>query len=921
MRVSARPSRLPSPHAPADQSEAFLNNDGVDSASFSDPNDPFLSRQWHLSAINADSVWSDYTGKGVKVGIVDDGFDYLHPDLAANYRTDLDYDAIGRDNDAYSSASGDKHGTAVAGIIGADIDNGVGGAGVAPKASLIGYRIGFGSNGTSSALADALSRQVQVDVSNNSWGYSTPFQDNFNQSSFASMASSINNAVTNGRGELGTVFVFAAANYRSSGDNVNYHNFQNSPDTIAVGSLSSRGTYASYSNPGAALLISAPGVSIYTTDRVGKAGYSSGDYTYFGGTSAAAPVVSGVVALMLEANPELGYRDVQEILAFSARNPVASDRGWQTNGADTWNGGGLTVSHDYGFGQVDALAAVRLAETWHAQSTKANLQTVSQTSSPSQVIKAGGTITNSITFSDADLSLDQIQVALNISHGYRGALIVTLTSPSGTTSTLIDKPGNGRDSGQNIVFTLSSVQFWGEDPNGTWTIEVTNTSSSVAGRLNSWKLSLLGDVASDDTVYIFTDEYGTLADHAERRDLEDSSGVDTLNLAAVTGDIVLDLAPGATSMVAGRPLTISPDTIIENAILGDGNDIVVGNMQDNMLMGGRGNDILYGGGGYNTAVYLGDFADFEVTLRLDYSITVNFIGDSGIDEGFDTLFDIDALLFNTVLYHVGDLFDFTVPVTDDGSDDIVADDGDGDVIADGGDGDTVADDDDGDVIADGGDGDTVADDDDGDTVADGDDGDTVADGDDTMTKVVGTEGRDSLRGSEAADHLVGLGGNDTLYGFGGNDTLEGGDGDDRLFGGDGDDILMGGSGDDRLYGDDGDDILIGGPGSNQLYGGNGRDTFRFESFDWGSGDQDTIFDFARGEDVVDFRDLLASLGYTGSDPVADGYVDQIFDSRSRTVELRVDPDGADGAADFETIVLVRGMQDHLDLGTDVLLLA
>ena len=889
MRVHARPSSLPSPLPPAEQSETFPNNDRVDLASFSDPNDPFLSRQWHLSAINADSVWNDYTGKGVKVGIVDDGVDYLHPDLAANYRTDLDYDALDRDNDAYSSASGDKHGTAVAGIIGADIDNGVGGAGVAPEASLIGYRIGFGSNGTGAALADALSRQVQVDVSNNSWAYSTPFQDNFNQTSFASMAASINNAVTNGRGELGTVFVFAAANYRSSGDNVNYHNFQNSPDTIAVGSLSSLGTYASYSNPGAALLVSAPGVSIYTTDRVGKAGYSSGDYTYFGGTSAAAPVVSGVVALMLEANPDLGYRDVQEILAFSATKPVESDHGWQTNGADTWNGGGLTVSHDYGFGQVDALAAVRLAETWHAQSTKANLQTVSQTSSPSQVIKAGGTITNSITFSNADLSLDQIQVALNISHGYRGALIVTLTSPSGTTSTLIDRPGNGGDSGQNIVFTLSSVQFWGEDPNGTWTIEVTNTSSTVAGRLNSWQLSLLGDVASDDTVYIFTDEYGTLADDAERSRLEDSSGIDTLNLAAVTGDIVLDLAPGATSMVAGRPLTISPDTIIENAILGDGNDIIVGNLKNNLLMGGRGNDILYGGGGYNTAVYLGDFADFKVTLRLDYSITVNFVGDSGIDEGFDTLFDIDALLFNTVLYHVGDLFDFTVPITDDGDGDTVADDGDGDTVADDGDGDG--------------------------------DGDTVADGDGTMTKVVGTEGRDSLRGSEAADHLVGLGGSDRLYGFGGNDTLEGGDGNDRLYGGDGDDILMGGSGDDRLYGDDGDDILIVGPGSNRLYGGNGRDNFRFESFDWGSGDRDTIFDFARGEDVVDFRALLAELGYAGDDPVADGYVGQVLDSRSQTVELRVDPDGADGPADFEAIVLVRGLQDHLDLGTDVLLLA
>ncbi|MFX5522508.1 hypothetical protein ABTD78_24870, partial [Acinetobacter baumannii] len=70
---------------------------------------------------------------------------------------------------------------------------------------------------------------------------------------------------------------------------------------------------------------------------------------------------------MLEANPHLGYRDIQKILAYSARQVDSVGSAWTTNGAFNWNGGGLHVSHDYGFGAVDALAAVRLAETWTEQ--------------------------------------------------------------------------------------------------------------------------------------------------------------------------------------------------------------------------------------------------------------------------------------------------------------------------------------------------------------------------------------------------------------------------------------------------------------------------------------------------------------------------------------------------------------------------
>ena len=95
------------------------------------------------------------------------------------------------------------------------------------------------------------------------------------------------------------------------------------------------------------------------------------------GTSFATPLVSGIVALMLEANPNLGFRDIQEILALSARKVADTATVWQNNNASGWNGGAMHVSHDYGFGAVDALAAVRLAETWTKVSTVGNEITMS----------------------------------------------------------------------------------------------------------------------------------------------------------------------------------------------------------------------------------------------------------------------------------------------------------------------------------------------------------------------------------------------------------------------------------------------------------------------------------------------------------------------------------------------------------------
>ncbi|MDA1091585.1 MAG: S8 family serine peptidase, partial [Proteobacteria bacterium] len=604
------------------------------------PSDPGFSSQWHLrdtasfdADLNVTGVWDDYQGRGVVVGILDTGIDYYHPDLAAAYRHDLDYDARDGDSDSYASHFSDDHGTAVAGMITGRI-NGSGNVGVAPQADITGFRMGFGGYGSTDQLLSQLNRFDTVDVVNNSWGYTAMFADNFLSSALSPMDIALRDGVRDGRGGLGTVITFAAGNAGHLGDNVNYHNFQNSPYVITVGAADSNGNIAFFSNPGAAVLVAAPGVGVYTTDRLGAEGYSSDSYTTQNGTSFAAPATAGVIALMLEANPNLGYRDVSQILAYTAR-----DRGFTENGADNWNGGGLTFDHSYGFGLVDAHAAVRLAEYWDSQSTYSNLRSAVGVSFPHSAIPDGGSTTSLIHAGGSPIVIDRIEVDLSISHTWIGDLTVQLTSPSGTTSTLINRPGKSASSSfgsgaDNINFTVSSTHFLGEDFNGTWSLKVSDGAFAFAGTLNGWVLRYYGDTDDGSDTFVYTDEFANYGTGA-RAVLNDASGLDTINAAAVTSSTSINLNAGSTSSIAGRSMTIGAGTSIENAVAGDGNDTLIGNAQANTLRGARGNDILSGGGGNDTLIGGAGNDVFVVGLNEGDDIIDDFQAGAGLGDRID----------------------------------------------------------------------------------------------------------------------------------------------------------------------------------------------------------------------------------------------------------------------------------------------
>lgn len=619
------------------------------------PNDPLFAHQWHLSNtspsgydLNLQSVWSDYTGRGIRIAVCDDGVQSTHPDLAYNYDSGLSYNFVRRRPGGDPTSPDSNHGTSVAGVIAAVANNGKGGAGVAPDATL-GSLVGDTLDQIAACFDFAVDKGI--DIVNNSWGFD-PFEDGgyFSRGLKASMQ----RAVENGRDGLGILMTFAAGNEREEGWDANLNAINSSPYGIAVAAANLDGTLSSYSTPGSSILVTGLGgestvnsPGLVTTDRSGRAGYTSNDYYQtdydgyvgFNGTSAATPTVSGVIALMLEANPDLGYRDVQEILANSARMSDPGHPDWAWNQASHWNGGGMHTSRDFGFGLVDALAAVRLAETWGYQSTYDNLTIAEVNSRPLNLTipDASSRGVSSLLRVGKNLELDHVTATLHLRHGFPGDLQIELLSPAGTRSVLLDNTTGEPDS-TDFTWTFSSTQFWGENSQGNWTLAVFDQDRGMVGRLMDWSLTLYGDEipasrARQDTVYVYTNEYARFktSQDASRRTLNDEGGDDTINAAAITDPVSLDLNPGAVSELAGgNPLTLSANTLIETAYTGDGDDYLLGNVADNWLNGGRGTDTLTGGDGADTLIgaagqdWLSGGSGADVFLITDDSTLTDF---------------------------------------------------------------------------------------------------------------------------------------------------------------------------------------------------------------------------------------------------------------------------------------------------------
>lgn len=473
---------------------------------YASPDDALYASQWHLHAVgtrphaNLEAAWTRATGSGVTIGLVDDSLEWTHPDLQPNYVAGDSWDFGEGNADPSPVHDEDDHGTSVAGVAAARGNNGIGISGAAPQAGLAGLRIDF-INQSTAMFADATRyhsdgagpQGSNIAVKNHSYGIRAGY-----------ITRSMELDALNASAANGTIHTFAAGNERPQhgasvwwdGD-TNKKALLNSPDSIVVGALGSDGKFASYSNWGANLVVTAPssgtGIGITTTDRTGGAGYAGGDYTSsFGGTSSSAPLVAGVMALGKQVNPNMDVRMAKHLLALTADSSIdagdsteTSDGGWKTNAA------GIRFNQNYGFGLIDAAAFVEAAEQYSGVTELSIEETgtipvgrllpdaVSDNLVP-------GTLIETFTMEEAG-RLEEVLVTLNVSHTFRGDLQARLISPSGTEGRLMQR--NLSDPGYGLNWTFTSNTFWGEEAAGEWSLVLEDWFRFDTGQWNAFAVT------------------------------------------------------------------------------------------------------------------------------------------------------------------------------------------------------------------------------------------------------------------------------------------------------------------------------------------------------------------------------------------------------------------------------------------------
>ena len=505
--------------------------------------------------LQMDDVLADGpTGAGVRVAIVDTGIEICHPDLRQNIEANASYNFYAElfgpvspwwftaeVSDPFNFESTGDHGTNVAGIIAAAANNGIGGRGVAHNAMLRGYNfllaqsaIAFYSSLGASSVAP---NSTDVDIFNMSFGGIQSFPRNVSADDEALFAHGVHSL----RSGLGAIYVKSAGNgfgschslerpinadigcLSSIGSPTN-----NLPYVIVVGGYNADGERSSYSTAGANLWISAPAgeygydePALVTTDQLGllrgdTGGLSSdstveqtvnphGDYTEnFNGTSAATPSVSGSIAVLLEGEPELTWRDVKHVLAKTARR-IDPDRaaveerfGFRSRVLQTaWvvNSAGYGFHNWYGFGALDLDAAVELLDSYEPDSLGIFRQ--SGWFNQGNVVEIpddnGGGVSQTLTVSGLpdSASIEAVVLEVDISHPFANDLGIDLVSPDGTRSVVnpaFNETLATNLNGQPLRWRLLSNAFYGEAPNGEWEIEVYDVADDDTGRLNAWRL-------------------------------------------------------------------------------------------------------------------------------------------------------------------------------------------------------------------------------------------------------------------------------------------------------------------------------------------------------------------------------------------------------------------------------------------------
>ncbi|MBH8572692.1 S8 family serine peptidase [Nostocaceae cyanobacterium CENA369] len=506
------------------------------------PRDPLYPQQWYLnhnggnqlvvgSHISVEKAWDITRGlRSVVVAVVDDSFDLNHPDFQGSGKVVAPRDFKQKDFLPLPDDNETSHGTACAGLAVAE-ENGTGIVGVAPGCALMPIRsTGFLDD---ESIEEIFNWAIEkgASVISCSWGASAVyFPLSLRQKAV------ITRAATKGRNGKGCVIVFAAGNAnRPVNGTINEQNwpenilkgnvdwlsgFSVHPDVMAIAASTSLNKKAAYSNWGTSISVCAPsnnappgmsfqdkgyiftqpaiatsltGLGMLTTDQLGSAGYDPGNFTgNFGGTSSATPVVAGVAALVLSANPDLTAQQVKRILQETADKIVDSDPDPQLSlRAGTYDGDGH--SQWFGYGKVNAARAVQAAQQQRGVTSTATKQVTgnnnSQVAIPDNDLQG---IKSAIAISESGVVKD-IQITANITHDYLGDLEIYLIAPTNQ-QVLLQNRTLGRGTKLQMTYTVRShpilKQLLSISAQGRWQLWIIDYAVQDVGRLNNWELTL-----------------------------------------------------------------------------------------------------------------------------------------------------------------------------------------------------------------------------------------------------------------------------------------------------------------------------------------------------------------------------------------------------------------------------------------------
>lgn len=502
-----------------------------------DVHDEYWPFQWYLNKtsnkydMNVLPAWKlCINGTGIRVAVVDTGVQD-HSDLLINRQ-------MGFGN----SSKGVPHGTRVAGIIAAR-KNEKFTVGVAFGAEIVDVLI------SPKTLFDSFDPAVLSHKSEDIDVYSCSFANFHSGSEIFPLSEEQEQAfkigTSKGRKGKGSVYVFSTGNMGDiedlTRDSCAYDRLITNPYVISVAGIQHDMTKVKNGESCSAMMLAAftanPGAKDYNVITLDMGNTIT---TYFADNSAAVPMVSGAVALALNANPRLTYRDVMHLIARTSRNRTyvpefkRPDIGFFTNAA------GFEVSSLFGFGLLDIGELVAKSVSWENVPKKKEYS-ISLERVEGEIVEIRDykvTVTSNCSIS----YLEHVEVCLSINAAGIGHMQLDLISPYGTTSTII--PGRSSDNANDLNITVVTVQMWGENPVGMWRLAVVQPSikKSVYGVLHKFELIFHGFTCAGNERFRCLPAYGVYSPAATTSDVHSDDYMSKIARIVLTMAIIIIVA-------------------------------------------------------------------------------------------------------------------------------------------------------------------------------------------------------------------------------------------------------------------------------------------------------------------------------------------------------------------------------------------